>query len=124
MSTSQFGFQRVKVIAIAVTDKDRADRFYGTTLGLAPAFEGEFQAGYFLGQTIIMLKDNWYAQPSEQLNPRITIATDHAPSTEAALREKGVTIADPVQAYDDGFYVGSFLDSEGNKFWFCSPVAV
>ncbi|HEX5773852.1 MAG TPA: VOC family protein [Geomobilimonas sp.] len=122
MSTSQFGFQRVKVIAIAVTDKDRADRFYGTTLGLAPAFEGEIQAGYFLGQTIIMLKDNWYAQPSEQLNPRITIATDHAPSTEAALREKGVTIADPVQAYDDGFYVGSFLDSEGNKFWFCSPV--
>ena len=123
MSTSQFGFQRVKVIAIAVTDKDRAERFYGTTLGLAPAFEGEIQAGYFLGQTIIMLKDNWYAQPSEQLNPRITIATDHAPSTEAALREKGVTIADPVQAYDDGFYVGSFLDSEGNKFWFCSPVS-
>lgn len=122
MSRSQFGFQRVKVIAIAVTDKDRADRFYGTTLGLAPAFEGEIQAGYFLGQTIIMLKDNWYAQPSEQLNPRITIATDHAPSTEAALRAKGVTIADPVQAYDDGFYVGSFLDSEGNKFWFCSPV--
>jgi hypothetical protein len=22
----------------------------------------------------------------------------------------------------DGFYIGSFLDSEGNKLWFCSPV--
>ena len=30
-------------------------------------------------------------------------------------------ISDPVQAYDE-FYVGSFLDSEGNKLWFCSPV--
>ena len=25
----------------------------------------------------------------------------------------------PVQIYD-GFPVGAFLDSEGNKFWFCS----
>jgi len=33
-----------------------------------------------------------------------------------------VIIADPVQAYDDGFHVGSFLDSEGNKLWFCSPL--
>jgi hypothetical protein len=32
-----------------------------------------------------------------------------------------ITISDPAEAYDD-FYVGSFLDSEGNKLWFCSPV--
>ena len=49
------------------------------------------------------------------------IATDHAPATEAALRVRDVRISDPVQAYDE-FYVGSFLDSEGNKLWFCSPV--
>lgn len=122
MPTSPLGFQRIKVIAFAVTDKSRADEFYGSTLDLAPAFEGDVQVGYFLGQTILMLKDNWYAQPTEKLNPRITIATDHAPSTEVALRKRGVIIADPVQAYDDGFYVGSFLDSEGNKLWFCSPV--
>ena len=41
--------------------------------------------------------------------------------TEEALRARNVTISDPVQAYDE-FYVGSFLDSEGNKLWFCSPV--
>ena len=116
------GFQRVKVIALAVTDKRRADDFYGKTLELVSASEGGVQVGYFLGQTILMLKENWYAQPNDTLNPRITIATDHAPSTEAALRERGVIISDPVEAYDDGYYVGSFLDSEGNKLWFCSPL--
>lgn len=69
-----------------------------------------------------MLKPDWYAPPTELPNPRITIATDDAPQTEAGLRARGVTISDPVQAYDD-FYVGSFLDSEGNKLWFCSPVS-
>jgi len=122
MSTAPLGFQRIKVVALAVTDKARAERFYGATLGLTPASEGDVQVGFFLGQTILMLKDNWYGQPSERLNPRITIATDHAPATETALRERGVKIADPVQAYDDGFYIGSFLDSEGNKLWFCSPL--
>ena len=112
----------IKVIALVVADKARAERFHGEVLGLSPAFEGDMHVGYFLGQTILMLKDNWYAQPSDTLNPRITIATDHAPATETALRMQGVSIADPVQAYDDGFYVGSFLDSEGNKLWFCSPV--
>ena len=44
-----------------------------------------------------------------------------AKATQAALRVRGVAIADEVQAYGD-FLVGSFLDSEGNKLWFCSPV--
>ncbi len=118
---SPVGFLRVKVIALSVLDMERAHKFYRETLALAPAFEGKEQAGYFLGQTILMLKDNWYAPPSDMLNPRITIATAHAPDTEKALRARGVVISDPVQPYDD-FYVGSFLDSEGNKLWFCSPV--
>jgi len=116
------GFQRVKVLALAVTDQHRAEEFYGSTLGLEPAFEGGVRVGFLLGRTTLMLKTHWYAQPTDQLHPRVTIATDHAPATEAALRERGVTIADPVRAYDDGFYVGSFLDSEGNKLWFCSPM--
>ena len=120
MSTP-LGFQRIKVIAVSVTDIDRANHFYGVTLALPPAFEGVEQVGYLLGQTIIMLKANWYAAPTDAPNPRITIATDHAPDTEKALRERGVTISDAVQPYDD-FYVGSFRDSEGNKLWFCSPV--
>src|SRR5882762_9703629 len=121
MTPSPFGFLRVKVIALAVQDLDRANRFYGETLDLPPAYEGDEQVGYLLGGTIFMLKANWYAAPTEAPNPRITIATQSAPETEKALRSRNIKISDPVQPFDD-FYVGSFLDSEGNKIWFCSPV--
>ena len=122
MDISKLGFQRIKAIALAVTDRGRADRFYGETLGLAPAFEAGRQVGYYLGETILMLKDDWYGAPTALPNPRITIAVDNAATFAAALKEGGVTIADPVQTYDDGYHVGSFLDSEGNKLWFCSPI--
>lgn len=117
------GFLRIKVIALAVSDRSRAERFYGETLGLSPAFEGDQQVGYHLDETILMLKDNWYGIPTQTPNPRITIASKDALQTEAELLRRGIVIADPVQAYDDGFYIGSFLDSEGNKLWFCSPLA-
>lgn len=120
MFTSPFGFLRVKVIAFSVLDPERANRFYSQTLGLPPAFEGDEQVGYFLGQTILMLKPNWYAPPTQAPNPRVTIATDDARETERALLERGVVISDPVALFDE-FYIGSFLDSEGNKVWFCSP---
>ena len=120
------GFQRLKVVALAATDLARARRFYGETLALPPAFEGKRQVGYTLGNVILMLKsvpDGWYARPSTELNPRLTVATNHAPDTERELVARGVTVADPVLPYpDEGFYVGSFLDSEGNKLWFCSPI--
>ena len=74
MSTSPFGFQRVKVIAFGVDDSDRAHEFYERTLGLPAAYEGSEQVGYLLGETILMLKANWYASPTKEPNPRITIA--------------------------------------------------
>ncbi len=127
MDSAALGFQRVKVAALAATDLARARRFYGETLGLPPAFEGTRQVGFLLGDVIVMLKsvaDGWYAAPSAQLNPRLTVATDHAPDTERELTARGVTIGDRVQPYpDEGFYVGSVLDSEGNKLWYCSPIA-
>ncbi|NTU57154.1 MAG: VOC family protein [Anaerolineales bacterium] len=119
-SLPPLGIQRVKVIALAVGDLERANRFYGQQLGLSPAFEGAEQVGWWLDQIILMLKPDW-AVPTDMLNPRVTLATDHAPATQEALRARGVVIADEVQPYGD-FYVGSFLDSEGNKLWFCSPV--
>jgi catechol 2,3-dioxygenase-like lactoylglutathione lyase family enzyme len=120
------GIQGLKVVALAAQDLERATRFYGETLGLPPAFEGARRVGFSLGNVIVMLKaadDGWYALPTDQLNPRITLATDHAPDTERALRARGVAIANPVQRYPaEGFHVGSFLDSEGNRIWFCSPI--
>ncbi|MDG4597196.1 MAG: VOC family protein [Candidatus Contendobacter sp.] len=112
------GFQRVKVIALAVNDLDRANRFYGQQLMLLPAYEGEEQVGWWLDQVILMLKPDWET-PTATPNPRVTIETDQALATQDALRSRGIVIADEVQPYDD-YYVGSFLDSEGNKLWFCS----
>ena len=115
------GLQRVKVIALAVTDLHRANQFYGQQLGLLPAFEGEEPVGWWLDSVILMLKPDG-AAPTHSPNPRMTLAADHAPATQDALRARGIVIADEVQPYG-AFYVGSFLDSEGNKLWFCSPVA-
>ena len=114
------GIQRVKVVAVSVTDLERANRFYEDTLGLLPAYEGTEHVGWWLGQVILMLKPGW-AEPTQSPNPRLTLATDHAPATQEALLARGVIIANEVQIYGD-FHVGSFLDSEGNKLWFCSPV--
>ena len=113
------GIQRVKVVAVSVTELARANRFYKEKLSLEPAFEGTEQVGWWLGQVILMLKPDW-AAPTATPNPRVTLATDHAPATQEALRARDITIANEVEIYGD-FYVGSFLDSEGNKLWFCSP---
>ncbi len=115
------GLQNVKVIALAVTDLSRAQRFYGEILDLPPEYRDGVLLGYSIGDIVFMLKENWYGSPTAEPNPRITLATAYAPDTEAYLRERGVTIPDPVEEVEKGFYVGSFLDSEGNKLWFCSP---
>ncbi len=44
-----------------------------------------------------------------------------ARQTEKRLLARGVRISDGVSLYEEGlFYIGAFLDSEGNKLWFCS----
>jgi catechol 2,3-dioxygenase-like lactoylglutathione lyase family enzyme len=114
MKTPAFGFRRVKVIGLSVIDADRANKFYGHTLGLQPAYEGGEQVGYLLGDITLMLKSSWYASPTQEPNPRVTLETDDALQTERELHERGVAISDPVNVYGE-FYVGAFLDSEGNK---------
>jgi predicted enzyme related to lactoylglutathione lyase len=122
MNTSPLGFRCVKVLALSVRDFDRANKFYGETLGLPPEYENKEKVGYRVGETILMLKANWDLPPTEAPNPRVTIETEDAQETEKRLRARGVVISDPVQVYDEVHYVGSFLDSEGNKLWFCSYV--
>ncbi len=119
MNTPHIKLLCIKAIALAVTDFERAIHFYTDTLSLRPAFEEGRQVGNYLGDTILMFKKDWYAQPSDALNPRVTIETEDARSTESALRAMGVVIADPVERYGESL-VGSFIDSEGNKLWFCS----
>ena len=121
MTTPQLGLKCVKGVALAVRDMARAARFYGETLDLPPASEGGEQAAFLLGGTVLMLKDDWYGTPTAEPNPRITLECADARALEATLRGLDVKISDAVELYDGSFYVGAFLDSEGNKLWFCSP---
>ena len=118
---SNLGFIRVKGIALAVSDLDRANRFYRETLALPPDTIRNMDSAYLIGDSIVMLKtqEEWHAKPTEELNPRITVETQDAYATEKALKERGITVSDPVTLYD-GTPIGAFLDSEGNKIWFCS----
>ena len=121
MKNPPLGLISVKALAVAVTDEPRAREFYGQTLGLPPAIEDGVSDGFLLDKTILILKpvDDWYGSPSAELNARVTLEVENARETEQALRAAGVTISDPVADYD-GHPVGAFLDSEGNKIWFCS----
>jgi catechol 2,3-dioxygenase-like lactoylglutathione lyase family enzyme len=119
MTSPALNFVNIKAIALAVTDFERALRFYTDTLSLRPAFEEGKQVGNHLGDAVLLFKTDSSAQPSATLNPRVTVQTDDARSTEATLRQRGVVIADLVERYGAAL-VGSFLDSEGNKLWFCS----
>ena len=122
MSNPDLGFQCIKVVALAATDGERVHRFYAETLGLERVERGDGQVGYLVGGTALMPKLDWYGSPTEEPNYRITLQVDDARSTEAVLKERGVRIADPVEDMGS-FRLGSFLDSEGNKLWFCSEDA-
>lgn len=119
MSTPSICLLHVEAIALAVDDFERARNFYTDTLSLPPAMEDGKQIGNRVGDTILMFKTGGYARPTDAPNPRITLKAGDAPALERELRAKGVAIPDPVQRYGEAL-VGSFLDSEGNKLWFCS----
>ena len=121
---SDLEFVQVKAIALAVLNVERAKRFYGETLGLSRESGRELDAAFMIGNVILLLKPqaDWYAKPNDQLNPRVTLEVKDAYATEKALRERGVITSDPVTVYGTN-PIGAFLDSEGNKLWFCSDTA-
>ena len=120
MTAQSQPFLNVKVIALSVVNADRANQFYGKTVGLSPAYENDQQIGFQIGETILMLKSDSDQSPTLNPNPRVTLQVADARRTEADLKKSGVTISDPVEVYDGNHLVGSFTDSEGNKIWFCS----
>jgi len=109
----------IKGVAIPVVDEERARRFYGEVLQL-PVADGEKEpGGYRIGNAFLMLKPEWHASPSADPIPRITLEITGAREAEKALLARGVEMPDPVTREGHAFF-GSFLDSEGNKLWFCS----
>ena len=120
MKSSPFEFQSVKVIALAATDVARAQRFYSETLQLEEDRESTEEVGYRIGESVLIIRQH---PPTDDPNPRITLQVQDARETEKRLTERAVTISDQVELYEDKFWVGGFLDSEGNKLWFCSYYA-
>jgi len=118
-SQKNIEFLGVKAVALPVVDAARAENFYGKVLGLPAANQPGEPYGYLLGKTILLLKPDWYAHPSAEPSPRITLQVDDARGFAEMLKERGVIIADEAEPTKAGF-VASFLDSEGNKLWFCS----
>jgi len=112
-------FLGVKAVALPVVDSVRADNFYGKVLGLSAANQPGEPYGYLLGETILLLKADWYADPSAEPSPRIALQVNDARSLVKTLKERDVIIADEAEQTKTGF-VANFLDSEGNKRWFCS----
>ena len=109
----------IKGVAIPVDDKERAEHFYGEVLGL-PIADGEKEpGGYRIGNAFLMLKSDGQGAPGDDPIPRITLEISGARAAEKALLARGVTMPDPVTK-EGHAYFGSFLDSEGNKLWFCS----
>jgi predicted enzyme related to lactoylglutathione lyase len=117
MKSSPFEFQSVKVIALAATDVARAQRFYSETLQLEEDRESTEEVGYRIGESVLIIRQH---APTDDPNPRITLQVQDARETEKRLLKRAVTISDSVKLYEDRFWVGGFLDSEGNKLWFCS----
>lgn len=117
-------FIQVKAVSIAVTDAERARRFYGETLGLQLDTVRNMPLSFMIGNVVLLLKpqEEWYGRPTAELNARITLEVRNAYDMEKALLARGVTISDPVAVYGDN-PVGAFLDSEGNKLWFCSDAS-
>ena len=68
---------------------------------------------------ILKPEEDWYGEPTDELNARLTIRVRDSYVAERILRERGATISDPVTGYGET-PIGAFLDSEGNKLWFCS----
>jgi len=114
-------FVQIKAVSLAVSNAERAKRFYGETLGLPPDDTRPTTLAFMIGNVIVLLKpqEEWYGTPTTELNARITLEVKDAYGTEKALHERGVTVSDPVAVYGDN-PIGAFLDSEGNKLWFCS----
>jgi hypothetical protein len=76
------------------------------------------QAGYKCGGVVLIFRQGY--PPVEDPNPRITLQVQDAPAMEKFLRGRAVTVSNPVTLHEGKFLVGAFLDSEGNKLWFCS----
>ena len=108
-----------RLISSGRNGRSPRETLYSETLGLEP--EGNRDMAFVIGEVILLLKpeEEWYGKPTDELNARVTLRVRDSYAAEKALKERGVVISDPVTVYGDN-PIAAFLDSEGNKLWFCS----
>ncbi len=116
---NELEFLQIRAVSLAVVDASRARQFYAETLGLEA--DDNIDLAFKIGEVLLLLKpeEEWYGKPTDELNARVTIRVRDSYVAERILRERGVTVSDPVAVYGEN-PIGAFLDSEGNKLWFCS----
>jgi len=105
----------VAFVAIAVTDKERARKFYREALGLRPAttaMEGGW-VEYEIGGTTIGVgcHPNW--KPSRD-GTTVSFEVDDIDATIARLKENGVTF-DGEKIETPVCWMAQFRDPDGNK---------
>ncbi|MEO7168077.1 MAG: VOC family protein [Spartobacteria bacterium] len=107
--------KEVAFIAIAVTDKEKARKFYQETLGLTPGMTGMEGAWteYELGGTTIGVGCHPDWKPSRD-GTSVAFEVEDIDATIAQLKERGVTfemkkIETPV------CWMAQFRDPDGNK---------
>ncbi len=105
----------VAFVAIAVTDKERARKFYQETLELKPgmtAMEGGW-VEYDLGATTIGV-GCWPGWDPSRDGTSIAFEVDDIDSTIATLKERGV-VFDMEKTETPVCWMAQFRDPDGNK---------
>lgn len=107
--------KEVAFVAIAVSDKERARKFYQETLGLKPgqtAMEGAW-VEYEVGGTTIGVGCHPAWQPSRD-GTTVAFEVDDLDATIAKLTERGVTFDIP-KMETPVCWMAQFRDPDGNK---------
>jgi predicted enzyme related to lactoylglutathione lyase len=107
--------KEVAFVAIAVSDKDRARKFYQETLELKPtttAMDGAW-VEYELGQTTIGVGCHPAWQPSRE-GTTVAFEVDDMDTTITKLKERGVSF-DMDKSETPVCWMAQFRDPDGNK---------
>jgi predicted enzyme related to lactoylglutathione lyase len=107
--------KEVAFVAIAVTDKERARKFYQETLELKPTSSGMEGAWveYDLGTATIGVGCHPAWQPSRD-GTTVAFEVDDIDATIAKLKERGVTF-DMGKTETPVCWMAQFRDPDGNK---------
>jgi len=133
------GIFGVDTIAIVVSDRHKAIRWYRDVLGLDPAYIGPREsssdpstqgtpddAGHWIEMGPVRPQTRVHLCEMEQTEPGptgITFLTDDIRADYARMQALGVEFAMPPEQMEWGEWLGQFTDPDGNVFDLKQPIA-